>query len=328
MKIVKFISPALSLLLLAWLALALTAQAGTSVTIHQDQFFINDQITYQGRYWGGMKIEGLLFNSRMVQGIFDDLNPKTRDLFKYPDTNVWDAERNTDEFIEAMPEWREHGLLAFTLNLQGGSPMGYGNREWINSAFKAQGALDSTFLHRLEKILNRADELGMVVILGYFYFGQDQILGSEQDVIAAVDHITDWILAQGYQNILIEINNECDIQYDHDILQPERVHELIRRVQLRSNNRLLVGTSFSGGFVPLPNVVEAADFILLPGSGVEDPAQITEMVAKTRQVPGYTSKPIVFNEDDHYNFHAESNNMISATRAYASWGYFDYRKQG
>lgn len=33
---------------------------------------------------------GLLSNSRMVQGIFDDLNPATRDQFQYADTKKWD----------------------------------------------------------------------------------------------------------------------------------------------------------------------------------------------------------------------------------------------
>ena len=71
----------------------------TRVTIVGNQFFINGEITYKNRYWKGNKIEGLLFNSRMVQGIFDDLNPKTRGKFVYPDTKVWDANRNTDEFV-------------------------------------------------------------------------------------------------------------------------------------------------------------------------------------------------------------------------------------
>jgi len=46
--------------------------ANTVVTIQQDQFYINGELTYKGRYWNGHKIEGLLFNSRMVQGVFDD----------------------------------------------------------------------------------------------------------------------------------------------------------------------------------------------------------------------------------------------------------------
>jgi hypothetical protein len=33
-------------------------------------------------------------------------------------------ERNVREFLATLPEWRRLGLLAFTLNLQGGNPKG------------------------------------------------------------------------------------------------------------------------------------------------------------------------------------------------------------
>lgn len=299
----------------------------TTVEIKGNQFHINGELTYKNRYWKGNKIEGLLFNSRMVQGIFDDLNPETRVNFVYPDTKVWDANRNTNEFISHIHEWREKGLLAFTLNLQGGSPMGYGNKGWINSAFTEKGELRSEYLDRLKRILDKADEENMIVILGYFYFGQDQLLEDEKAVINAVDNITKWILDNDYRNILIEVNNECDIEYDHKILQPERVNELIKRVQNTKGDgyRLLVSTSFGGGTIPSANVVEAADFILLHGNGISDPAKITALVEATKKVEGYNSKPILFNEDDHFNFKSDSCNFITAIKAYASWGYFDYR---
>jgi hypothetical protein len=299
----------------------------TVVSIKENRFYINNEITYKGRYWQGHKIEGLLFNSRMVQGIFDDLNPATKNRFQYADTKTWDADRNTNEFTASMKLWKSYGLLAFTLNLQGGSPMGYGNRGWINSAFDEKGNLRKQYLLRLKKILDKADKLGMVVILGYFYFGQDEYLKDEQAVINAVDNITKWILKNKYKNILIEINNECNISYDHKILQPERVHELIERVQNtnKGDYRLLVSTSYGGGVIPKSNVVKAADYILLHGNGVEDPAKITEMVEAVKKADGYTNKPVLFNEDDHFNFEAESNNFVTAVRSYASWGYFDYR---
>ena len=94
----------------------------TIVSIIEDAFYINGEITYSGRNYEGHKIEGLLLNSRMVQGIFDDRNPETLHRWEYPDTGKWDAERNTREFLSAMPAWRAHGILAFTINLQGGSP--------------------------------------------------------------------------------------------------------------------------------------------------------------------------------------------------------------
>ena len=58
--------------------------AQTVVDIRGNQFYINGKPTYPGRYWKGHKIEGLLINSRMVQGIFDDLNPVPAPRIRLP----------------------------------------------------------------------------------------------------------------------------------------------------------------------------------------------------------------------------------------------------
>ena len=300
----------------------------TEVTIVGDAFHINGRPTYEGRVWQGHKIGGLLMNSRMVQGIFDDLNPATAGKWVYPDTGKWDAERNTREFLAAMPAWREHGLLAFTINLQGGSPQGYSqDQPWHNSAITPQGELRPEYMQRLEQIVDRADDLGMVVILGIFYFGQDQRLEDEAAVKRAADRTIDWVFDHGYRNVLIEVNNECNVRYDHAILQPARVHELIEQVKARTRegHRLLVGTSYGGGTIPKENVVRSSDFLLLHGNGVKEPGRISEMVRQTRQVAGYRPMPILFNEDDHFAFDRPEYNLKAAVSEYASWGYFDFR---
>src|SRR5208337_557398 len=81
----------------------------TAVSIVGDEFCINGRPTYAGRSWNGHKLEGLLLNARLVQGIFDDRNTHTVSRWCYPDTGKWDPERNTLEFIAAMPEWRRFG---------------------------------------------------------------------------------------------------------------------------------------------------------------------------------------------------------------------------
>src|SRR5687768_16622754 len=105
-----------------WVARPFTSHAqikrSTRVAIEGDRFLINGRPTYEGRTWRGHRIEGLLMNALLVQGAFDDLNPETRNRWAYPDTGRWDPERNTQDFVNAMPEWRRHGLLGFTLNLQ------------------------------------------------------------------------------------------------------------------------------------------------------------------------------------------------------------------
>ena len=315
--------------LFAFSAVAISRAAGRrrcAVSILRDRFLINGKPTYKGRTFANKTIEGLLLNARMVQGIFDDQNPATSGRWAYPDTGEWDPDRNTREFVAAMPEWRRSGLLAFTLNLQGGSPEGYsGGQTWINTAVQADGSLRADAMRRLAKILDRADDLGMAAIVGIFYFGQDQRVRDEEAVKRAVKNTVTWIVEeQRYTNVLLEIDNECDSRgYDHEILKPGRVHESILLAKEASHGRLLVGTSFGGGVIPSSNVVKASDFLLLHGNGVSDPGRIAEMVRKTRGVEGYRPMPILFNEDDHFDFDKPSNNMLAAIGEYTSWGYFD-----
>ena len=308
----------------------------TTVGIDLQAFTINGRPTYEGRAYNGAKVEGLLMNARLAQGIFDDRNPATRSRWDYPD-GPWDAERNTREFLAAMGEWRRHGLVAFTINLQGGSPMGYSKEQpWHNSAFEADGSLGADYLGRLARVLDRADELGMAVILGYFYFGQDERLADVRAVLAGADHATDWLLAGGWTNVLVEIANEVDVpKYEHAILTPPRVGELIERVQRRSRGkvrspagRLLASTSMGGGSIPPGHLVQPADFLLLHGNGVKEPSRIRAMVDASRALPAYRGQPILFNEDDHFDFDQPDNNMLAAVSRYAGWGYFDFRYPG
>ena len=303
----------------------------TAISIVKDQFYINGKPTYPGRYWQNLKIEGLLMNARMVQGVFDDLNPEISSEFQYPDTQMWDATRNNNEFVAAMPQWKAHGLLAFTLNMQGGSPYGYGNKKCINPGFHSDGRLMIPYMNRLENILRKADELNMVVILGLFYFGQDQFLKDEKAVINAVRNVRNWLLKKGYQNVMIEIANECDHKdYDHAILRPDRISELINLVKdkKKNGNRLLASTSFTGRKVPNDPVIKASDFLLIHGNGAKNTADIQRLIDHTKASKAYQNIPIINNEDDHYDFEKETNNMIVSIKNYVSWGYFDFRFKG
>lgn len=309
----------------------------TVVSIEGDRFLINGQPTYPET-----RLEGRLMNSRMVQATFDDLNPETRSRWDRPGVS-WDADRNTDEFIAQLPTYHAHGLLAFTTNFQGGSPEGYSETQpWRNSGFDADGTLRPDFASRMGRVIDAADALGMVVILGLFYFGQDQRLADEAAVCRACDEATDWLIGRGDRNVMVEVANEVDllralgrVHYDHPIIRVDRGDELIRRVQQRSAGkvdtpagRLLVSTSQCGQQVLAEELAEVADFILLHGNGVEEPAEITKQVEASRQVPGYHGQPIVYNEDDHFDFDQPENNLKAAVEAGASWGYFDYRMEG
>src|SRR5258708_39473938 len=96
----------------------------TSIAIHGEDFWLNGAPTYAGRTWMGHRVEGLLLNSRMVQATFDDLNPDTRARWAYPDTGRWDPERSVQAFLDMLPVYRQHGLLAVPVPCQRGSSGG------------------------------------------------------------------------------------------------------------------------------------------------------------------------------------------------------------
>ncbi len=316
----------------------------TAVTIEGEQFLINGEPTYAGRTWQGHKIEGLLMNSRMVQGIYDDLNPETVDRWVYPDTGTWCPERNTDGFVSAMPEWRRHGLLCVVVNLQGGSPYGYTPvQPWHNSAIRSDGSLRADYMARLERIIDRADEIGMVVMLGIFYFGQDQRLDGEDAIKQAVLNTVDWIAYKGYTNILIEIANEHNNRgYDASPIIQERPEELVVLCQERAAQHginLPVSCSLNGGHIPSQELVDVSDYILLHGNGVHNPERMVEMIETVREMAKDKPRPIVNNEDDrpwrgqgrhgtNWDTEGTTNNFVACVRNYASWGYFDFREEG
>ena len=116
----------------------------TDVAIRGEAFYLNGRPTYAGRSYRGQRVEGLLLVIRMINGIFDDENPYTRVLWRYPDTGMWDPMRNTRELVAHLPLYRAFGLTAITVGLQGGSPLAYATpRPTVMAWLKERGVTAS-----------------------------------------------------------------------------------------------------------------------------------------------------------------------------------------
>lgn len=304
----------------------------TKIAIDGKRFLIDGQPTYAGRTYKGHSVEGLLFNTRMVQAIFDDENPETAQSWAYPDTGKWDAERNVREFIGALPSYADHGVRAVTVNLQGGMPVVGTERvqPWRNSAIDTDGSLKPQYMDRLRRVLEAADGLGMAVMLGLYYFGQDKYMDSEDAIRRGVVEVMEWLGNSGFQNVLVEINNEADIpHYAFDLLLPGRVHELVELAQSvqQPDRHIPVATSFSGGYfhrdiakgIPTDAVLKASDFVIVH-TNQWDPEQARNVVRAVQDSAGFKRRPmpIVINEDS-----VRVENMFAAVEVYAPWGYYD-----
>jgi hypothetical protein len=307
-------------------------ETSTVVAISGDRFLIDGRLTNAGQSWNGKPIEGLLFNSRMANAIIDDQNPATRGVWAYSD-GEFSAERNTREFIAALADYRAHGLHAVAINLQGGSPQGYSwNQPWRTSGFEPDGAIRSDYLKRLDDVITACDRLGMVVILGLFYWKQSHVLSDEAAVKQAVTNTVDWLVERGARNVLLEIGNEVDLAFPHAIIGMSRCHELVALAQQRSEGklatparRLLVSTSITRALRFPDPLMQVCDFLLPHGNSVHHPDGIRLQVMRNRHAASYRGQPILYNEDDHYDFDKPDNNFVAAIGEGASWGFFDYR---
>ncbi len=295
----------------------------TEVQIEGNRFLINGRPTYQGVSYKGMPVEGLLFNSRMVQAIFDDECEQTRHLWAYPDTRVWDPDRNTDEFCEMLPVYRSYGLLAVTVGLQGGgsvyAPEVYDR--YINSAFTPDGRFKQPYFDRLLRVLKAADEAGMVVIVNYFYVKHARRFVSEKVVYDVAVRTTEWLLSTGYRNILVDVANESASWWKFPVLEPDNIYRVIQMVKNVTDRgrRLLVGSSTGGGDqIPTEAWLEAEDITLPHGNGCL-PDELRDKIRRIRQTQAYRKRPrpIVVNEDSVF-----LDNLEAALSEYASWGFY------
>jgi hypothetical protein len=293
----------------------------TTISINGTDFYINGQPTYEGRYHEGHRVEGLLFNSRMVQAIFDDENPETVTHFQYPDTKKWDADRNTDEFCAALPLYREHGLLAVTVGLQGGGPIYTPEiyEHYINSAFAWDGSLKPAYFERLGRILATADEVGMVVIINYFYWQQNRRFVDDEAVRRATRQATEWLLESDYRNVLVDVNNE--VKAGSGLLQSKGIHELIAIIQntILNERRLLVGTSIHPlNHFPPGDWPDFVDFFI-PHGNDSPPDRLRKELRQLKAWQPYVAnpRPILINEDS-----IDIRNLDVAVDEGVSWGYY------
>ncbi|TMD83395.1 MAG: hypothetical protein E6I74_05330, partial [Chloroflexi bacterium] len=151
---------------------AVVPPSQTVVSIEGTRFLINGRLTSSGK-----PAEGQLLNTRMAQAIFDDENPATVGNWAYPDTHIWDPQRNTNEFLAMVPTYAQHGIRMITVGLQGGCPAHTppaltcpgGDHPWIVSAFNPDGSLKPAWMTRLGQVIQAADASGIVVMVQFFY---------------------------------------------------------------------------------------------------------------------------------------------------------------
>lgn len=277
---------------------------GTNIAIAGDRFHINGSVTYPGA-----AAEGMLLNVRMVNSIFEDTH-----------RSDFDPEANTDEFIAAMPSYVASGVRAFSISLQGGNPSYEGAR---NTALDSDGSLKQSYMDRAERVIRAADALGAVVILQIYYQRQDQHLANSAAVEAGVVNVCNWIAAESFPNLLLEIANEYPHGgFNHTVIRSHTgMVSLIELAKASCPSSVKVSTSglghgFVGAYANEPTVIAACDYLTIHFNSVA----VGDYAAKIAALEHY-GKPIVVNEDPKEGSSGARAAQESVEEG-ASWGYF------
>lgn len=287
----------------------------THLNIRDTQFTINNHLTYSTIPGTRPEAHGLLMNARFIQGIFDDkAEPGRFSRFGY----TWDAEANTDRLIAALPQWQQYGLLAFTVGLQGGMPvLTIDNNSINNNPFSEGGTkIDPAYLKRLDRLIQAADALGMVVIVSLLYQGQSNRMADGRCIRNAVSSASRFLKEAAYTNVIIEVANEYNVGNfrNHPLVYyPQGIASLIDLARQESGG-LPVGSS-GGGLVYSAEVCRASDVILVHGNGGTEQSYYN-MLRKVQALN--LNRPIVCNEDS-----PRFTQLKVALKTGTSWGYYN-----
>ena len=287
----------------------------TNLSIKGSKFYINGKLTYSDLENSNPEAHGLLMNARFIQGIFDDKSDPER--FNRFGRN-FDPEKNTEDLIAALAEWYDYGLRAFTVGFQGGGPcFTIKNNTITNNPFGKDGkSLEPAYADRMDRLIKAADEMGMLVIVSYFYGTQASRLEDGQAVVNALKTASNFLRDNAYTNVIIEVANEHNIKAfnEHPILQTAEGMSVLIDIARKESGGLAVACSGGGGYTN-EEVSKASDVILIHGNG-QTRQKYYNMIKKVKE--WCPDRPIVCNEDSQ-----AIGNLALAFKTQTSWGYYN-----
>lgn len=291
----------------------------TSYDIKGNNILINGNLTYSEIENSNEKIQGLLFNARFIQGIYEDITPENQATYNRFN-KTFDKNINTQELIDSLPEWYDAGLRAITVGMQGGGPI-YAFKDWhsINTnTFSSDGRIiEESHKERLLKIIDACDKIGMIVIVSCLYEGQSSRFDNEYGLVSAIRSTCEFLSDTEYTNIMIEVANENDIgqfQQHPMISKYDSVSCLVYLAREWSKNKFAIGCSCGHGAYSKA-IGDASDIVLIHGNSKhrDDFYNLIQSVIESDP-----NKPIICNEDSQ-----RITQLQVCEDTHISWGYYN-----
>ena len=275
----------------------------------QDRFYVRGgpTSTWGFTYGGGSfkrNVRGSLALVRVPHAIFDDEWLREREF---------DPDRNTDSLIEQLDLYRSHGIGGLVVSLQGGDPgysaeangvtrgssadLGEGAGALV-SAYESDGSLKRAWMDRLDRLIDAANNRGMILCLVLFQQDQDEALASPEAILAAARNVAQYLIERNARNVIIDVADAWDEpqgRWDHRRFVPRYVEHLIRTVREQfqdSDFTPPIGASSGSGMLYPLSLAQLCDVVLLQGDG----RSASDKLARSRQFKRY-ERPVLMVSD-------------------------------
>ena len=141
-----------------------------------------------------------------VQGEQLLLNNQPMKILGLRCSNALISDQTSQELIDQLPNYRDHGINAVSVFFMG-------SRFGDVKGYRPDATLDPVYAARMGRIIEAADELGMVVVVGCLYWGDSKAKAElehweQEDADRAIANTVTWLKEHDYRNVFVDADNE------------------------------------------------------------------------------------------------------------------------
>lgn len=135
------------------------------------------------------------------------LNGKAFKVLGLRCSNALISDATTRELIENLPVYRDYGINTVSVFFMG-------SRFGDVKGYRVDSSLDPIYTERMGRIIEAADHLGMVVLVGCLYWSTSKAKEAlaptwkQGDANRAVANAVRWLIENSYRNVFVDVDNE------------------------------------------------------------------------------------------------------------------------
>lgn len=166
------------------------------------------------------------------------LNGEPFKILGFRCSNALISDGTTQRLIDHLDLYRDHGINTVSIFFMG-------SRFGDVQGYRADASLDPAYAERMGRIIEAADERGMVVQVGCLYWGTSRAKAkldhwTQEDANRAVANTARWLSNHNYRNVFLEPDNENMAGRANDWAQRPMIaaaHEVDPAIVVASNKR-------------------------------------------------------------------------------------------